>query len=50
MNIENDSLTTQSVAAFIDSLSQSIQRLEAQNKDTSYLEDKLKEIVDSLTV
>ena len=50
MYIGNDSSTTQSVAALLDSLSQSIQRLEAQNKDTSYLEAKLKEIVDSLTV
>ena len=50
MYIENNASTTQSVAALIDSLSQSIQRLESQNKDTSYLEDKLKEIVDSLIV
>lgn len=50
MDIENDASTTQSVVALIDSLSQSIQRLEAQNKDTSYLEDKLKEIVGSLKV
>lgn len=50
MDIENDASTTQSVAALIDSLSQSIQRLESQNKNTYYLEDKLKEIVDSLTV
>lgn len=50
MYIVYDSSATQSVAALIDSLSQSIQRLEAQNKDTSYLEDKLKEIVDSITV
>lgn len=50
MGIENDASTTQSVAALVDSLSQSIQRLEAQNKDTSYLEDKLKEIVNSFAV
>ena len=50
MNIENDACLTQSVAALIDSLSQSILRLETQNKDTSHLQDKLKEIVNSLTV
>ena len=50
MNIENDACLTQSVAALIDSLSHSIIQLEAENKDTSYLENKLKEIVDSLTV
>lgn len=50
MDIGNDAYSTQSVAALIDSLSQSIQRLESQNKDTSHLEGKLKEIVDSLTV
>lgn len=50
MYIENDASTTQSVAALIDSLSQLIQRLESQNKDTSYLENKLKEIVGSIKV
>ena len=50
MNIENDACITQSVAALIDSLSHSIIQLEAQNKDTSYLENKLKEIVGSLKV
>lgn len=50
MDIKDCAYATSSVAALIDSLSQSIQRLESQNKDTSYLEDKLKEIVDSLTV
>lgn len=38
------------IPSLIDSLSKSIQLLDFQGKDTKHLEDKLKEITDSIIV